>query len=399
MQKPEKLSKILLIAGVLYFAEGFPFGIVDQLLPLFTRSKGASLEAVGFLSTIGIAWTIKFFWAPAVDRIGSYLRWTRAMLALLALSTLILAIAGYDQRALFWFAVTLMAFASATQDIAIDGYALTLADATNVGPLNSARMAAYRLAMIAAGGGLPVLLLFFGWNMLFVSAAVIFALLLFTTFTLPDETRNIVAARKQFPLREWLARSSAPTVLAIALLYRLGDATLNPMIKPFWLDSGYRPVEIGTATTTLGIGLTIVGGVAAGFLIPRLGLWRSLLILGIFQMLSNIGYAVAAAGDAQRELMYGASVLENLAGGMGIASLMSFLMTACDREEGATEFALLTALFGLTRTLAGTFSGFAADALGYETFFWLTTVLALPALFVVMSQRKTIDELERSRNA
>ena len=163
------------------------------------------------------------------------------------------------------------------------------------------------------------------------------------------------------------------TVLELALFF--GFVALVSYNKPFLAQK----LSAG-ATTTIGIGCTIVGAIAGGVWISRRGLGRALVELGVIQLASNAAYAIAASTGAGRVAMYSASVVENLAGGLGTAAFLSFLMSSCDRDDAATEFALLTALMGLSRSVAGTASGFLAGSLGFVAFFWLTMAMGVPGL-------------------
>jgi len=154
---------------------------------------------------------------------------------------------------------------------------------------------------------------------------------------------------------------------------------MGPMIKPFWVDRGLTPAEIGLISTTLGVVATVLGALAGGAWIARIGIFRGLWILGLFQALSNLGYAGVAQFQLSRGFLYSASVFESFTGGMGTAAFLSFLMNVCDKEHAAVQYALLSALFGFSRSVAGAFSGWGTEHLGYAAYFGLTFLLALPA--------------------
>ncbi|MGK2857382.1 MAG: MFS transporter [Thermoanaerobaculia bacterium] len=388
MGEPQAQSRgnapLLLIIGALYLAEGLPYGIFSELLPLYLREQGVSLARIGFLGTIGLAWTLKFLWAPLVDGLWNYATWVRGSLIVVSASLLAIGFGGAAGSPLFWAVAATLAFASATQDVAIDAIAVAKSNPSNVGHVNSTRITFYRIAIIVAGGGLAAVAGRWGWEAAFSTGAAIALACLLSTLLIRDD-RVPRATLSPLPmLRRWLARPDMPTILSVALLYKLGDSTLSHMIKPFWVDSGYGITEIGTATTVIGIGCTILGAIAGGVWISRRGPARSLVELGVIQLASNAMYAIAAATGAGRGAMYSASVIENLAGGLGTAAFLSFLMTSCDRDDAATEFALLTALMGLSRSFAGTASGLLAQSLGFVAFFWLTMALGLPGLVAAM---------------
>jgi PAT family beta-lactamase induction signal transducer AmpG len=167
------------------------------------------------------------------------------------------------------------------------------------------------------------------------------------------------------------------------LTFKLGDMALGPMVRPFWVDRSFTPVQIGAIPGTLGVVSTICGALLGGALTKRWGVFRALWILGIAQAGSNLMYAAAAALPPSTPLLYAASVVESFCGGLGTAPFLALLMQLCDREHAATQYALLSALFGLTRVVAGGLSGWATEQLGYATYFTLTFILAWPALLLI----------------
>lgn len=376
------------LAAILYFSQGFPFGIVNETVNLYLAFSKIDLGTIGLIGSVGLVWTLKFFWAPLVDAAGTYRIWIFGALIALSLS---LAALGLVPPASAAFSAALLAvvFASATQDIAIDALVIRVTPEKLLGVVNSARVAAYRGAMIAAGGGLAVLADYSGWrNAFLVAAAVPLGILAIVAFTAPAEggTRG----EHENPLRgvwRWLQRPGSLLFLAIILLYRLGDNALIYMIRPYWATRGFTLSEVGSVTTTLGMICTILGAIAGGAFITRFGVWRALLTLGIVQMLSNLVYWVVAVTAAARSGLYGATIVENFCGGLGTAAFLAFLMSICDRDNAATEYAMLSALFGLGRTLAFSLSGYVAEAVGFTAYFWLTAALALPGLALVVFAR------------
>ncbi|MHB0971027.1 MAG: MFS transporter [Thermoanaerobaculia bacterium] len=379
---------LLAFAAVLYFSEGFPFGLVTELLPLYLRLTGASLATIGLLSTISFAWTAKVLWSPLVDVAGTYRVWITAAVTALATGFAALAFVAPGSVS-FWIVVAAIALASATQDIAVDAFAAASTPRPLLGAVNSIRIAGYRVAMIAAGGGLALVASAYGWRAAFICAAVVATALAVASIFVPDVRGHVTAQSFLSGFTNWLRRSDALAIFGVVLLYRLGDNTLTPMIKPFWVDRGYSAAEIGSVTTILGMSMTIAGAAVAGIYIAKRGIWRALAVFGVLQMLSNAGYALAATFDGARPMLYGATIIENLCGGMGTAAFLAFIMSVCDRERAATENALLTAAFGFARSLAGSASGFGAEELGYAPFFWVTLFLGVPGLLLLPFVRKT----------
>ncbi|MGD9764892.1 MAG: MFS transporter [Candidatus Binatia bacterium] len=409
-----KFRRTLGWVAVLYFAEGLPFGIVKEVMPVYFRVSGAPLVEVGLLSLLGLPWTLKVLWSPLVDRFGERRNWVSGCLMLLALTAAALLPFDPTARALgLWLVLFGMAMASATQDIAIDAYTIGLVDRGLEGRANGIRVSAYRVALIASGGGLVLLVPWVGWSTVFLIAAVVFAALALVVRRAPRVVVP-VEARQQWlaPMRAWLLRPGAAAVFAFVLLYKLGDATMGPMVKPFWLDRGLAVAEIGLVSSSFGVLATIAGALVGGRFTDRWGIWWALLLLGLAQALSNLGYAsvawidpapptatvaslpdaVRAAAEPVRAMIYGASLIESFCSGLGSAAFMAFLMHICDTEHAAVQYAALSAVFALSRDVAGAISGWATETLGYAAYFGLTFLLAFPALALLPWAGKWLRE-------
>ena len=369
------------LACLLYFSEGFPFGIATDAVNTYLAFAKIDLTTIGLISSVGVIWTLKFFWAPLIDLAGTYRMWIFGSLIVLSLSIAGLGIVAPASPA-FWGVLIVLVVASATQDIAIDALAIRVTPRDLLGLVNSARVAAYRVAMIVAGGGVAVLADRFGWRRtFFVAACVPLVVIVLTALAAPSESG--VGEQHENPLHAlvtWIRRPGAVLLLAVILLYRLGDNALTPMIRPYWVSRGFSITEVGNVITTLGMICTILGAIAGGAFVTRFGVFRSLLFLGIVQMLSNIAYALVAMANGGRPALYGAAVIETFCGGLGTAAFLSFLMFICDRDNAATEYAMLSALFAVARTFAFALSGYFAKDLGYANYYWLTAALALPGL-------------------
>jgi PAT family beta-lactamase induction signal transducer AmpG len=386
--------RVLFWIAVLYFAEGLPFGIAYDVWPVFFRVHGVSLREIGLMSLLSLPWTWKLLWAPLVDRYGSRQQWITACLFFLGATTIALISQDPSQPSfMMWSLLLLFTTASATQDIAIDAYAVDVSTPTTVGSINGTRVSAARVAMLVGGGGFIILADFVGWNLLWVALAMMFFALAGAAWLSPRVP--LEASERQHtlaPVLRWIFRWEMVPVLAFVLLYKVGDSTLGRMVKPFWVDRGYSLTEIGTISVTLGVVLTIIGALAGGWFVNRYGIFRALLWLGLAQLVSNLGYVAVAAIDLPRESIYAASMIESFTQGLGTAAFLSFLMDLCDKEHAATQYAFLSAMFALTRDVAGAFSGIGVEALGYAAYFALTTALALPALALLPAIRSRIRE-------
>jgi len=467
------LRSKLFWVGVLYFAEGFPLGVFFELFPVHFRQQGVELRQIGVLSLLGLAWTLKFLWAPAIDHYRGHRRWMAA--ADLGMGAIMIAFAlAHGLPPWVWMAIAVFAVLSATNDVAIDGYTIELLDKHELGFANGIRIGFYRVGMLAAGAVL-ILVDIVGWNGAYLAAAGILLVCAGACLAAPREQPRSGAA--PLPLRQelatvagnpwalavvlglvlgclWLvdnvthfsrrwdwtwqtllvgatlvwalvppiaraagksvaqpaatndqAPASGPLfgavlelarrpgivpVIAFILTFKLADAAMGFMVKPFWVDSGFTATEIGLVSVNLGLGLSIAGGLAGGWYADRAGIFRALWVLGLAQAVSNLGYAFAAGAvphdptgasltDAHRAIVYAASGLESFTGGLGTAAFLAFLMAITNKRRAATEYALLSSVFALSRSVAGWAGGFGAEQMGFAGYFLFTFFLAFPA--------------------
>ncbi|MEJ2717882.1 MAG: MFS transporter [Deltaproteobacteria bacterium] len=387
-----RLKKKLLVISILYFAEGFPFGIIEQTLPVYFRIHGMSLVHVGLFSLLTLPYALKFLWAPAVDFLGTRRQWiTCAQLSMAGLIVLLLPLDPASPTLLLWGCIAALAIVSATQDIAIDAYSIELLRSSEMGIANGFRQAAYRVALVVAGGLFVALGGWMGWRFTYLAAAGILALCAVISLRLP----KIEVTRPQFslislmaPVRDFLSRPGVIQVAAFILLYKLGDMSMGPMVRPFWLDQGLTTTEIGLITGTFGIAASIAGGLAGGLFMVRFGIFHGLWFLGLWQSVSNLSYAwVAAHPGTGHSAIYVASVVESFCGGLGTAAFLAFLMSICKKEFSATQYAILSALFRICGILAGAISGWATHHMGYTQYFMLTFFLSLPAYLFILRAR------------
>ena len=472
--------------GILYFAEGFPLGIFYDVFPVHFRQQGVDLRDIGFLSLLGLAWTLKFLWAPAIDHYRHHRRWMFAANLLMGGVMLIFAVHA-DFGPWVWIAIGTFTLLSATNDIAIDGFTIEMLNKHELGRANGMRIAFYRVGMLASGfililtdwigwsgaytAGAIILLLagiaclnapkerairpagelsivqewrtllthpgafagviafllgtvwlinrtthwsesidYFWWYTLLPALLLVIFSMTFTGFSATGQQRQKRIPLTEGPmfgaLLEMLQRPYILPVILFILIFKLGDTAMGFMIKPFWVDSGFSATQIGLVSVNIGLALSIAGGIAGGWFTDRMGIFRGLWILGLLQAISNLGYAWVAAvipaaetgmpiAVGYQSMMYTASALESFCGGLGTAAFLAFLMSIVDKRHSATEYALLSSIFALSRSVSGWAGGYGAEALGYADYFMLTFFLAFPAYLLLPWVKKMMHYTEQ----
>ena len=274
-QPPANLSRNLkfLVVFVLYFAEGVPFGFVYTTLSYYLRSRGVPLEQIGILSLLGLAWSLKVLWSPLADRFGTRAAWLVPAQVLVILSMLGLAyVANAPVTLAFWVLVGVLCLASATQDLAVDAYTIDLLETDELGMANGIRIGAYRVGLIAAGGGVLIASDLVGWSPTFVGVAVIMAALALTVVAFsPFHQARPEVARAQTgkglgqikeSVQVLMRHPHMGAIIVFILAYKAGDAFLGAMVSPFWRDMGFSGTQFGVASITVGKIPAIVGRVS-----------------------------------------------------------------------------------------------------------------------------------------
>jgi PAT family beta-lactamase induction signal transducer AmpG len=291
-----------------------------------------------------------------------------------------------------WIAFWVYCLASATQDIAIDGYSIGITEHGKEGPVNSMKATAYRGGMVVATA-LLFLPRWIGWPGTFAAAALISACMAVAVFAAPRITVPVRERRELWPaLKRWFGESNSVAVIIFVMLYRVGDLAMGPMLSTFWVDHGFSYEEIGLVSKGLGIGAFVLGAILGGWGVYRMGIARSLWAFGALALLSNLSYAtVAAFPEFGRAGVYTAALIESFCSGLASAAFLSYLMNICQREHAAVQYALLTAAYRLPGIPAASMSGFLTERLDYAAYFALTAAMALPAFAFLPRAATRID--------
>ena len=452
--------------GSTYFAEGFPYSLVNNLAEVLFTELGASLKAVGLTSLFHLPWNVKFLWAPLVDRYGEKRHWIVAIELLLVVAMVALAVVvPLEPMALLSALFIVLAALAATHDIAIDGYYLDALDPKDQAKYVGVRAPAYRLALLVAGGPLLVLIGRVGWTIGFgICAALMAGLAVFHGVFLPraasgpaalvDLVRRrstllgliavlgglalitaletgaatggsarigpwvtdavawipaLLAAAVIFSLvaRPWivgrlersegtfstafasfLTQPKVTHILAFVVLFRVGESFLQKMRYPFLKSVGMTLEQYGFAKGTLGMIASLVAPAIGGYLISRGGLRRWIWPFVLAQNVLNLLYSALAlhAGDGDVSLWWSTAVItaEMFGAGLGTAVLMVYIMRCCQPQHRASHMAILTAIMSIGFTVAGSVSGYLAEAFGYPVYFVLTFVATVPGMLLII---------------
>lgn len=398
-------TKRMLICVFTGFSSGLPLYLLLNLVPAWLRTEGISLKAIGLFALIQFPYTWKFLWSPLLDRfafpwLGRRRGWM-FLTQVLLLGTI--ALLGTLQPAADLQAIvvmaTLLAFASATQDIVLDAYRREILAEDELGLGNSVHVNAYRIAGLVPGSLSLILADHLPWGQVFfVTALFMLPGILMTltvsepalTGTLPRSLREAVVE----PFREFLGRAgwrNALLILAFIFLYKLGDSLCTALATPFYLDMGYAKSEIGLVAKNAGLWPAVIGGLLGGLWMVRLGINRALWLFGVVQVLSIFGFAwlawlgpspeVDSARLGQLALVIG---FEALGVGLGTAAFVAFIARTTNPRYTATQLALFTSLAAVPRTFINASAGWLVEGMGWANFFFLCALLALPGMALLL---------------
>ena len=398
------------------FSAGLPLLLVLGTLSFRLREAGIDRSTIGFLSWVGLAYGFKWVWSPLVDRLPLPLltRWLgrRRSWLLLAQATVVAGLVGMalldPQVALepvVWCALV-VAFASATQDIALDAFRIESADAEHQAALAATYQTGYRLAMIWAGAGVLWVAarvagaddntyLHAAWQTAYLVMAASMGLGVLTVLLSPEPAqRELPPARNAAewlrgalvePFAEFIRRYrwQAALILGLIAVYRISDVVMGIMANPFYVDMGYTKDEVAAVTKVFGVIMTLAGAFIGGVLSMRLGVMRILMLGAILSALTNMLFAwLATRGHDLTALVWVISA-DNLASGIASAAFIAYLSSLTNVNYSATQYALFSSMMLLAPKWLAGFSGVYVDAHGYEAFFTSTALLGAPVLLLV----------------
>ena len=391
------LNRRMFICVLTGLASGMPLYLLVQLVPAWLRSSGVSLADIGLLALVGLPYSWKFLWAPLMDRLTLPLGRRRGWMLVTQIG-LILGIGslGYvdpvNNMALVAAFASVIAFLSASQDIAIDAYRREILSDEELGLGNAIHVQAYRIAGLVPGSLSLVLADSLPWVWVFWITAAFMAVGLVLSLSV-TEPENLTPKPRSMsvafiaPFSEYFARSgwrAAALALFFMVTYKLGDNMATALATPFYLDLGFTLTEIGLVAKNAALWSAVAGGLFGGIIMLRLGINRALWIFGAVQLISILGFAMLASSGPKLWLLAAVIAFEYLGVGLGTAAFTAFIARESSRAFAATQFALFTAFAALPRSIANASTGFIVEDIGWVLFFLLCAMLAIPGMVALV---------------
>jgi PAT family beta-lactamase induction signal transducer AmpG len=414
------------VIGMLFlgFSAGLPLLLVGGTFSAWLRDLGVELTAIGFLSWVGMAHSIKVLWAPLVDRaplplLSRWLGRRRAwmLLAQLVIAVALLGMAFTDPRenlTLVALWAVLAAFGSATQDVAIDAYRVEAEARHRQGAMAATYVTGYRVAILAAGAGALHLASLDSWTIAYAAMAVLMAVGIITTLVIAEPTVHVTQSTQRLeqrvsdylahtqhagwrrrltawfigalvcPFAEFFQRygKAALLILAFIATFRISDIFMGVMANPFYLDLGFSKAEIANIAAAFGLGMTLLGAALGGLLVARFGIAPILLLTAFMAPATNLAFAwLAHIGPEQSGLIM-AIIADNITGGLAISVFIAYLSSLTNTAYTATQYALFSSIMTLPGQFAAGFTGMLAANTGWVTFFMLTALTGFPAIIL-----------------
>jgi PAT family beta-lactamase induction signal transducer AmpG len=427
--KPQVIAMLFL-----GFAAGLPYLLVFGTLSAWLTEAGISKTMIGFFSWVGLTYSIKIFWAPVVDRVplpfvnrwlGRRRSWMLFGQLGIAVGLVGLAMHSPEQSlvmtALF---ALLVAFSSATQDIAIDAFRIEAVSKEFQGAMSAMYIAGYRFGWLVSGAGALYIADLVSWQISYLSMAVLISVGIITviivrepqtvinggTVVREQKVIDFLEAKAHWPERwrqlggwfigavvcpftDFFQRNGvlALIILLFISVFRISDITMGVMANPFYLDMGFSKTEIANVSKFFGFVMTLIGAGFGGVLVVRYGIMRILLLGAVMVALTNLLFAyLATLGHAITMLAIVISA-DNLSGGIATAAFVAYLSSLTNTAYTATQYALFSSLMTLLPKFIAGFSGIVVYDYGYISFFIYASILGIPAILLVLYLMKHMN--------
>lgn len=386
---------VVLLMG---FSCGLPLGLTGGTLQAWMASEKLDITVIGVFSLVGLPYTLKFLWSPIMDRfvppfLGRRRGWVLIAQVALALGVIAMGFNDPAQNLPLMAALGVMvAFFSASQDIAVDAYRIEIMKTEELGAASSVYIMGYRIAMLVSGGVALIMADHMSWRSVYLVMASTMVLGVATTIFAPEPKTDAkppatIQEAVIAPFVEFFQRNGllpALEILLFIVIYKLDVAVAMALTTPFMLDMGFSKTDVGAVLKSFGLVATIAGALIGGSFMTKIGIKKALWTFGIIQGVSGAAFMLLARLGHNYTAMVAAVTIENICSGLGTAAFTAFLMSICNKKYTATQFALISSVMALTRTLAGAPAGFLQKAVGWEMYFLVSIVIAIPGLLLLL---------------
>ena len=392
------------------FSGGLPFLLVFSTLTAWLTEGNVSRSTIGFFAWIGITYSTKVLWAPVVDSIpipfltkilGQRRSWMLIGQMGIACGLVLMSLIGPSDLLILSCCAFLVAFSSATQDVAIDAFRIESAEPEYQGAMSAAYVFGYRLALLVAGAGALYLAEYFSWTIAYIIMATLMLVGVITVVLVAEPDRQSEAFALELSaigLRRWFTRAVAGPfidffsrngkvafiILLFIAVFRLSDIAMGIMANPFYLDMGYTKTEIANVAKVFGFFMSIAGSLICGVLVVKWGLMRPLLIGAVAVAVTNLLFASLSVLEPKVSYLAIVISADNISGGFAATAFIAYLSSLTNRAYTATQYALFSSLMTLPGKFISGFSGLVVDNFGYFEFFVVAAMLGIPAILLVV---------------
>lgn len=396
--------RVLQVLG-LGFASGLPLLLTYSTLSAWLSTVGVRRAAIGTFALVGTPYAFKFLWSPLMDRVppplplGRRRGWGITIQILLIGAILALGLCDPKHNLPLMAALAVVvAFLSASQDIVIDAWRVESLSSDQQAPGAAVYQSGYRIGMLVAGAGGLLIAAYVGWFAAYATMAALVGVGLLVFLLGPEpkvsaQTSYAVgsgwhAIRHAFstavigPFRDFMSRPFWPVILIAVFGYKLGEAMAGVMSTPLYISLGFSLPEIAAASKVFGFFSIVTGALIGGIVTTRFGIRRSLILCGILQSVGNLFFVLQVVGGHRIGYLALCVTAENLTGAMAGTALVTYMSSLCSPAFTATQFALLSSLALVGRTVVASSGGILSEKIGWVRFFLLTSVVALPAILL-----------------
>lgn len=392
------------------FSGGLPFLLVFSTLTAWLTEGNVSRSTIGFFAWVGITYSIKVIWAPVIDSIGLPLLtrrfgqrrgWMLLGQAGIAAGLILMALSGPGQLLFLSLAALLVAFSSATQDVAIDAFRIESAEPEYQGAMSAAYVFGYRVALLAAGAGALYLAEYFSWTLSYMAMALLTSVGIITVLLVREPVREVARTGLTLtasgiprwfshavmgPFVEFFERNGniALIILLFIAVFRLSDIAMGIMANPFYLDMGYSKTDIANVAKVYGFFMSIAGSFVCGMLVVKWGLMKPLLVGAVAVAVTNLLFAGLSLLEPELSYLVVVISADNISGGFAATAFIAYLSSLTNKAYTATQYALFSSLMTLPGKFLSGFSGIVVDNFGYFEFFIVAALLGTPAIALVL---------------